>query len=366
MVIIMLLEKYEPKALNQILGNQRQALEIVKWLASWKKGRALLIYGPTGSGKSIAVRLAANQSGFEIMESHAGEERGKSDIEEIINASKQQGIFSRKKIILVEDISVIESKKTLAALASESLCPIVFVADSYDPSLAKYCKQIRFQKIDNATMLRFLKYVCGREGIDIGDSILDNIVKSCNGDVRASLMDLDIAREAGKKFQTVRRDQARTIFEIAKLIFNNEKDEARKLAEQQPDTLMLLVASNILQEHRDIESIAYAYDSLSKADLFRSRIIKRQSWGLQKYLIDLMIYGMPRKRRVTLASYQPPAKEKLNPATLEKIANKFHISKKGAARYMGVISLFIDNNEFIKEMDFDEGDIQFIKAVSSL
>ena len=99
---IMLLDKYEPKVAKQILGNQKQASEIARWLGSWKKGQALIVYGPTGSGKSLSIKIVAKQLGFEIMESHAGEERGKSDIEEIISVSKQQGIFSRKKIILID------------------------------------------------------------------------------------------------------------------------------------------------------------------------------------------------------------------------------------------------------------------------
>ena len=52
----MLLEKCEPKTITDMIGNVAQSKEIKKWIQAWKKGSALLLYGPTGCGKSLSVK----------------------------------------------------------------------------------------------------------------------------------------------------------------------------------------------------------------------------------------------------------------------------------------------------------------------
>ena len=61
-IIIMLLERYRPKSSREIVGNEHQVSEIRNWLGRWKKGRAVLVYGPTGSGKSLEARPNASDT----------------------------------------------------------------------------------------------------------------------------------------------------------------------------------------------------------------------------------------------------------------------------------------------------------------
>ena len=44
----MLLERYEPKRIDEIIGNKKQIEEIRAWLGQWRRGRALLLHGPPG------------------------------------------------------------------------------------------------------------------------------------------------------------------------------------------------------------------------------------------------------------------------------------------------------------------------------
>jgi replication factor C large subunit len=59
-----------------------------------------------------------------------------------------------------------------------------------------------------------------------------------------------------------------------------------------PDEIFWWIEQNIPNEYERPEEIAKAYDMLSRADIFRGRIMRRQYWKLLKYMIDLMTGGV--------------------------------------------------------------------------
>ena len=58
----MLVEKYKPKRLVEIVSQKIFIKKIIDWLKKWKPGKALLLYGPTGIGKTfISLLLTENR-----------------------------------------------------------------------------------------------------------------------------------------------------------------------------------------------------------------------------------------------------------------------------------------------------------------
>ncbi len=356
----MLLEKYEPKKTGEVLGNYGQIKAIKDWIAKWKKGQALLAYGPTGCGKSISIRLAAKEMGLDIVESHASDYRGKAGFDELLTAARHS-MSGRKKIILVEDVELIELRKSIYNLIGSSLCPVVLVAEGAQAGLMRSCTTVKFTRLQDSTLLDFLKKISLMENIKLDASQLTSIAKSSNGDVRAALIDLE--------FMSGTRERSVNIFELVRAVFKNEKN-AREILEDYTafDTLMMWIDENIAEELKANEEIASAYDYLSRADVMRARIAKRQSWNLQKYILELILRGIAASRKSrphVFVSYKSPWFTKnINDSTMEKIGRAMHIPKKQAASYLPIMSTLVGDENFCSSIGFDDGDIEFVKKAN--
>ncbi len=61
MIIIMgdWTEKYRPKSLDEVIGNERAIIELRKWANSWISGKpkekALILSGKPGTGKTSSI-----------------------------------------------------------------------------------------------------------------------------------------------------------------------------------------------------------------------------------------------------------------------------------------------------------------------
>jgi replication factor C large subunit len=208
---------------------------------------------------------------------------------------------------------------------------------------------LRFGRIGELEILKFLKYVGAKEKIKTNDRTLRSIAKSCDGDVRAALIDLEIG--------SALRERSGNVFEVLRSVFR----EKQLAGDVNFDVFFMWVSENIPEEFKQTQDIADAYDCLSKADLFRARIMRRQAWGLQKYFSDFLL-AMPKSKRQLNVIYKPPAKlRRINEQTLEKIGSKLHVSKREAAKFFPLVKTFLDE-EMAEEFEFDANDLEAIRS----
>src|SRR3989344_643021 len=109
-----------------------QDLDKLRSYALNKSKKPLLIYGPSGTGKTSSIHLLAKEMDYEIIEINASDCRNKEAIESIVgNASKQASLTKKGKILLVDEIDVISGNSdrgcmnALIELAEESRFPII-------------------------------------------------------------------------------------------------------------------------------------------------------------------------------------------------------------------------------------------------
>src|SRR3989338_2681318 len=361
----MLLEKYSPKNTKDLIGNPAAIMDIRKFLTSWKKGKALLVYGPTGSGKSTAIKLIARELGYEVIGTHADEERSAKGFCE---ASMQRGVFSRKKLLLFDDVTA-GSLRNFSQLIEKSGHPVICTTDdAYQLPTAsrKVFKLLKFDKIGETELVKFLEAVCRSEHITLQHRELEQLARTSNGDVRALLIDLNAFR-LGLKYSN-HRDAEENIFNTLKIIFKTTSIQNCKIAldnsEKDGEELFSWLEQNVLEEYIDTNSIASAYDYLSKADIFYSRIIKRQSWSLQKYFSNLSVYGVALAKKSHYNKFVNYSRPRFMPRkssdAMQKNSRKLHVSSRKAAGYKPLLEKMSKNKKMLEELGVTKEEIKGI------
>lgn len=310
----MFVKKYAPRNISEIVGQRESIRKILQWFKGWKPGdKALMLYGPVGTGKTAAIESLAREYGYDFIETNAGDFRSAQDLRNIISGSvSERSLFKRGKIFMIDEcdsLSGVEDRGATAEIVKiikSSQHPIVLTAtNAYDRklrTLRSHCELVKFNKIDDETIKNQLKKICDQERIKADNDAIDEIVRRADGDLRAAINDLEIAA-AGKRRLTVgdisilmTRTRRTDIFNGLDKIFGAETIvEARKVLDEvdiDPDTLMWWVENNIPRVYRRPEEIAAAFDALSMADVFKRRIVTRQNWRFFAYYVDMLTGGV--------------------------------------------------------------------------
>lgn len=383
-----MLNKYKPKTLENIIGNRKQINEIKEWLKNWKKGRALILYGPTGIGKSLVIELLAREKGLELIELSSDELRSLKGIRDsILKSSKQRSLFFTEKIILFDELDSLldnQSVRGINELIEQSIYPVILVCnDPYLPRLKPVrnrSKLVKFNKIRSNSIAKFLQRICEEENIKYEKNSLTQLARMCDGDIRSALIDLILYgadKEAIKKVCTIGgREREGDLFNALRVIFKTMdlRNIPLTLVNLSEDELFWWLEENVPHEYESSEEIAKAYDYLARADVFRSRVIKKQAWSLQKYFFKLAIFGVALSKNESyrkFVPYQPPSmfkrygkkkkwKIEFDPI-LSKLSRMCHCSKQDALAYLSILKAMIKKYKRIEGLNKNE-----LKAIRNL
>ncbi|MEM7827023.1 MAG: replication factor C large subunit [Candidatus Aenigmatarchaeota archaeon] len=377
-----LLEKYRPKKLADVIGNRKQIEETLEYIKKYKKGKALLIYGPSGCGKNLVIELIANELSYELIELSPSDLRDYENIKKtVLESAKQKSLFNKGKIILIDEIDTMDQgmNKGLVELIKESPFPVVLITtnpfEKRALTIRQHSKLIRFDKIRSDSLKAFLEKVAKSEGIKYEDRALSQLSRFANGDIRAALIDLQVLGEVTENsirdFST--RNLEQSVFETLRIIFKTKEIENAKIALSQsdktPEEIFWWLEENIFREYSRPEDIASGYKYLADADFFQSLIIKRQAWGLEKYFIDaLSLISIAKSEAYKkFVLYQSPKffveikKPKDLLTSCEKIGRLTHCSKKVAMEYLPLLKAMIKKNKKIGE-EFTKEELDAVRG----
>jgi replication factor C large subunit len=314
----LLTDKYRPETMADIVGQPEAVAKIQRWFDAWKPGgHALLLYGPTGSGKTSSIQALASQRKLDFIEVNASDKRSAKAVRETIgSAVSQQSLMRRGKVFMIDEIDGVSGDSDrggipeLLKIVEESSHPIVFTANDVWHQklrpLRQVCDTVEFKKILPADMEKHLRKVAQKEGIEFEPGVLLDLAKLCEGDMRAALNDM----QSLKMGRPVRKDdllklgireKEASVYDVLGKIFHAASiADARRAfdsVDKEPDEMMLWIESNIHLEMRSPGEIAAAFDALSHADMFKGRIRKTQDWKLLTYQIELMSGGVAAARK---------------------------------------------------------------------
>ncbi|MEM3090397.1 MAG: replication factor C large subunit [Candidatus Bathyarchaeia archaeon] len=323
--------KYKPKSLKEVVGNREAIQKFVEWVKSWDEGipkrRAVFLYGPPGVGKTVTVEALANDFKMELVEKNASDYRTEEAVKRFAGLASQYGsLFGTKRIILFDELDGLTGTadkggvKAITDIIKTAQCPIVLIANNaFDPrfvNLRNYCLLIEFKKPPATDVLRHLKTICIKEGINAEENALKFIAQRSEGDIRSAVTDLQALAQGKKRlaYEDVAwlgfRDRQETIFTVLRMILYGKTCEGAKravnAADVDVDMLFEWIYENVPAHLTDPHDLAKAMDALSVADVYRGRIRSTQDWSFIRYVIDFMTAGVAMARVNTKTSGWTP------------------------------------------------------------
>ncbi len=377
-------EKYSPSNIKEIISQRIEPL--IKHARLNPKGKALLIYGPSGTGKTSSVQALARGEGYELVEVNASSLMNAEIIKTIIgNASLTMSLFG-KRIILIDDIDSLSVKDRggiteLIKVIKKTRTPIFITAtDPWNPKLRTirgYCELIEFKKIRASSIKELLKKIALKENIKVTDQILYRLASQANGDVRAAINNLEMLSGDGEVTEYELeamgyREKPVTIFNALQTLFKTREltEAIHSLDDVELDlnTKMLWITENITNEFKTSKELSKAFNMLSRADVFNGRIMKRQYWRFLVYVNLLITAGinLSREHESGFVKYQRPtkilrlwqtkSKRELRKQLALKLKKGFKTSIKKILKTLPYIKLLLKNKEITNyyELTIDE------------
>ncbi len=385
-------DKYLPKNSNEVVGQDLSSLK--KFISEFKKGKAALVYGPVGCGKTSAIYALASENKMEIFEVNASDVRNKDQIESVVgSATKQQSLvsFGKGKMILIDEVDGISGRKdrggvtALVKIITESSFPIIITAnnpfDKKFSALRKKCVMIEFTALEYEKVFEKLKYICLNENITYKEELLSDLARRNGGDLRAAITDLQMLTAEGKLDDiglVGARDRTdnmkNALLKIFKTTDANVANSALWNVDEDINKQMLWLEENVPKEYAG-KDLVNAFDCLSKADVYLGRIRRWQHWRFLVYAGSLMSAGVAlskKEKYKKMVTYKPTSrilkiwmanmKYQKRKEIARKIAEKTHTSAKRVINdILPYVQTMIKNGKEFKEFDLSEEEIIWLK-----
>jgi len=276
----LLAEKYRPKRLSEIIGQEH----VVKHLAEIVARRAkvhMLFIGPPGCGKTSTAYALANELGVPMQEYNASDERGINVIRDKI---KRVAFTLGEKIILLDEADNMtddaqHALRRIMERAERAGTMFILTANEewriIEPIKSR-CAIFRFRKLTEEEVLKVLLNILKGEGVDpksivTAKDALMFLVRYVDGDLRQAVNILETLITSGKTL-TVENIKVlappRIASRVLGLALEGKVEEAIKTMED-------LYISNKLDSKETIDDLYKAIKTLNVNPLVKLRLYER-------------------------------------------------------------------------------------------
>ncbi|CRG94396.1 replication factor C subunit 1, putative [Plasmodium gallinaceum] len=261
-------EKYKPKNINELVGNNQNVIKLQNWLANWEdvcirgikrevkktfrgvfenvNARCALLSGPAGIGKTTTAKIVSEQSGYNVIEFNASDDRNKAAVEKIsematggysITSIKNRKLT--KTCIIMDEVDGMSSgdkggSTAILKLIEKTKCPIICICNDRQNNkmrtLANKCYDLKFTLPQKNSVVKRLLEICNKEKIVMEPNALELLWESTHGDMRQMLNTLQLLSKTYTRIQ----------FLDLKKELNNSNKNVQSLANPFEITLKLL------------------------------------------------------------------------------------------------------------------------------
>lgn len=377
--------KHEPKNMNELVVNNdtvKRFERFVKDFAKEKK-KALLLWGPTGVGKTLLATLYAKENNYELIELNASNERSKKNIEETLkNAVLTGSIFGKKKIVLIDEIDCTSRQDygfipAIIEIIKITKHPLILTATDYwDSSLSnlrKHALGLEVKPSNLESRVLRLKKILGKTPFD--DAAVKKIVEKNENDFRAAINDAQTLSSTGSvtlenlKTSGGRIKKSELKDAVHKTLTSKNLEESFKElmnADAEPRDLLTWIGENMENYSAKLEK----YKTLSDADVFSGRIIRRQYWRLLYYQTVMLsginnLKGSVKYPELFKRLFITRSKRAKADSITKKLGAQLHASKnKVSKNYLPLLKRM--SRKELESLELDAEEINYLTSKSSL
>jgi len=242
----MLSEKYRPKKLDEVVG-QDEVVSKIKNILSSGDIPHLMFIGGAGTGKTtVAMCIAREIYGDEwesrFIELNASDERG---IDVVRNKIKKATQAKGSRIIFLDeaDSLTMDAQQALRRIMEKSKNATIIMSCNYEHKIIapikSRCAVFTFKPIPEREILKRLLYICKSEGISLEltketKEGLEYIAKSSRGDMRYAINTLEKTISNGKitKETVIQISDINMVKNSIDVAFSGDFDKAREMIEE--------------------------------------------------------------------------------------------------------------------------------------
>lgn len=194
--------RHRPNQLSEMFGNEN-AIASLKSLLQKKKNfpSAVLIYGPTGCGKTTLARIIKKELGCsdeDFTELNTANTRGIDTVREIIENSNYSTFSGGVKIYLIDECQKLtnDAQNALLKVLEDTPPKVHFILCTTDPekvilTVRNRCSMFKVNMLPSFILSRLIEGVCKAEGKTINKDVVKEIVRVSKGSPRQALVLLE-------------------------------------------------------------------------------------------------------------------------------------------------------------------------------
>lgn len=201
-LIMELYKKYRPKTLKAVVGQDSAVAELTSMLAK-EQGlpHCLLFSGPSGCGKTTVARILQTVlecGAHDFFEINCADFKGIEMVREIRQSCNLAPMSGSCKIWLIDECHRLTSdaQNALLKLLEDTPRHVYFFLATTDPqklikTIHTRAFQVKLGALSVAALEQVLRRVCEKEGLEISEDVVDEIIQAAEGSARKALVILE-------------------------------------------------------------------------------------------------------------------------------------------------------------------------------